>query len=204
MLSTDVRRARVRSRRQLAYAQVQGLLDAGTADDGLRLLEEVGRRRRALAEARGAVHLPSPQQEVGDGPDGRPCLTFRAPLPVESWNAEISLLTGMAAARLMLEGGVGLLRTMPPPDQGDLSSVRRSALALGVPWPREATYAHVVSSLDPDVPEAAALLTVAARLLRGAAYTAFDDTSPDQAFHSAVAPPTPTARRRSGAWPTAT
>jgi len=47
----------------------------------------------------------------------------------------------------------------------------------------------VVSALDPDVPEAAALLTFAARLLRGVAYTAFDGAPPGQTLHSAVAAP---------------
>ena len=181
LVATDVRRARVRSRRQLAYYQVE--------DEGLALLEEVGRLRRERAAARGAVHLPTPEQEVTDGPDGRPRLVFRAQLPSEAWNAEISLLTGMAAARLMLDGGVGLLRTMPPPDPAQVASVRRSALALDLPWPREATYAEVISALDPEVPEAAALLTVAARLLRGTTYTAFDGAPPEQALHSAVAAP---------------
>ena len=41
-------------------------------------------------------------------------VVFRAPLPVEDWNAQISLLTGMAAAGMMLEAGVGILRTLPP------------------------------------------------------------------------------------------
>ena len=186
LVGTDVRRALVRSRRQLAYPEVQALLGS---EDVLALLEEVGRLRRARAAARGAVHLPTPEQEVTDGPDGRPCLVFRAQLPSEAWNAEISLLTGMAAARLMLDAGVGLLRTMPPPDRAEVASVRRSALALGLPWPRDATYAEVISDLDPDVPEAAALLTYAARLLRGTAYTAFDGAPPEQPLHSAVAAP---------------
>ena len=181
LVATDVRRARVRSRRQLTYHQVQ--------QEGFTLLEEVGRLRRERAAARGAVHLPAPEQEVTDGPDGRPRLVFRAQLPSEAWNAEISLLTGMAAARLMLDGGMGLLRTMPPPDPALVASVRRSALALDVPWPSKATYAEVVSALDPEVPEAAALLTVAARLLRGTAYTAFDGAPPEQPLHSAVAAP---------------
>jgi exoribonuclease R len=189
LAATDVRRARVQSRRQLAYPQVQGLLDAGAAEDGLALLEEVGRLRRRRADDRGAVHLPTPEQEVVDGPDGRPHLLFRAQLPSERWNAEISLLTGMAAARLMLDGGVGLLRTLPPADPVEVASLRRSALALGLPWPAGAPYAEVISALDPDVPEAAALLTYAGRLLRGAGYAAFDGAPPDQPLHHAVAAP---------------
>jgi exoribonuclease R len=189
LVATDVRRARVRSRRQLAYPDAQRALDAGAGGEELALLEEVGRRRQALAAGRGAVHLPMPEQEVVDGPDGRPCLLFRAQLPIERWNAEISLLTGMAAAALMLKGGVGLLRTLPPPDPAEVASVRRSALALGLPWPADQPYAEVISALDPAVPEAAALLTYAGRLLRGAAYTAFDGAPPEQASHSAVAAP---------------
>ena len=189
LVATDVQRARVRSRRQLSYPEAQRALAAGAGGEELALLEEVGRRRRAIAAERGAVHLPMPEQEVADGPDGRPCLVFRAQLPVERWNAEISLLTGMAAAGLMLDGGVGLLRTLPPPDPVEVDSVRRSALALGLPWPADKPYAEVISALDPEVPDAAALLTYAGRLLRGAAYTAFDGAPPEQPAHSAVAAP---------------
>jgi exoribonuclease R len=189
LVATDVRRARVRSRRQMSYPQVQGLVDSGAAEDGLALLEEVGRLRQARAAARGAVHLPTPEQEVVDGPDGRPCLVFRAPLPSEGWNAEISLLTGMAAARIMLDGGTGILRTLPPPDPREVASLRRSALALNLPWPEKAPYAQVISDLDPGRAEASALLTYAARLLRGAAYTAFAGVPPAQPVHSAVAAP---------------
>ena len=186
---TDVRRALVRSRRQLDYPTVQALLDGGEADAQLALLREIGTRRHLLARARDAVDLPTPEQEVSDGPDGRPCLTFRAPLPCEGWNAQISLLTGMAAAQLMLDGGIGLLRTLPPADEESVATLRRSALALGVAWPEGRPYGDVVSALDPTDPGAAALLTLATRLLRGAAYTAFDGAPPEQPLHSAVASP---------------
>jgi exoribonuclease R len=136
-----------------------------------------------------AVDLPTPEQEVDDGPAGLPRLSFRAPLPCEAWNAQISLLTGMAAAALMLEAGVGLLRTLPPADQQAVASLRRSALALGLPWPKGSPYGDVVSALDPRQPAAAALLTLTTRLLRGAGYVAFDGAPPDQPLHSAVAAP---------------
>lgn len=189
LVGVDVARAVVRSRRQLSYPAVQSALDAGTADDQLHLLREVGRLREDRAAERGAVDLPTPEQEVADGTDGRPCLSFRAPLAVEGWNAQISLLTGIAAAGIMLEGGIGLLRALPPPQPDDVASVRRSAVALGLAWPDGAGYAAVISSLDPAVDEAAALLTYAGRLLRGATYTAFDGAAPDQPMHSAVAAP---------------
>jgi exoribonuclease R len=184
--STDVRRALVRSRQRLDYAQVQTAIDGGTADEGLALLAVVGRLRQARARDRGAVDLPTPEQEVEVGPDG-PVLSFRAQLPAEAWNAQISLLTGMAAARLMLDGGVGLLRTLPTADPQDVAQLRRSALALGLAWPEGTSYGDVVSALDPQVPAAAALLTLATQLLRGAAYTAFDGAPPAEPGHSAVA-----------------
>ena len=32
---------------------------------------------------------------------------FRPPVPSEDWNAQISLMTGMVAARMMLDAGIG-------------------------------------------------------------------------------------------------
>ena len=57
--------------------------------------------------------LPKPSQEVVDT-DGELALVFRAAVGLEDDNAQVSLLTGEAAARIMLEAGVGVLRTMPP------------------------------------------------------------------------------------------
>ncbi len=184
--STRVERALVRSRRQLSYPQAAAELDT---DPTLGLLREVGMLREQRAAERGAVELPTLEQEVSDGPDGRPVLTLRAPLAIEGWNAELSLLTGLAAARIMLDGGVGLLRTLPPADPDDVTALRRSALALGVAWPEGASYAEVVSGLDPGDAPSAALLVLATRLLRGAGYTAFDGTAPEQPLHSALAAP---------------
>ncbi|MCU1593054.1 MAG: ribonuclease, partial [Frankiales bacterium] len=183
LTATDVKRAAVRSRRKLDYSAVQAMIDDGTATPDLLLLKEIGLLRQADARKRGAVDLPTPEQEVDA--DGN--LTFRAQLPCEAWNAQISLLTGMAAAGVMLAGKVGLLRTLPTPDEQAVQSLRRSALALGVEWPEGSSYGDVLSALDPNVPAAAALLTVATRLLRGAAYTAFDGAVPEHPVHSAVA-----------------
>lgn len=186
---TDVRRAWVRSRGQLTYAGVQGSLGADGAPEVLQLLREVGKVRQARARERGAVDLGLSEQEVVADPAVGWRLEFRAALPVEGWNAQISLLTGMAAARLMLAARVGVLRTLPPPDRATIESLRRSALALGVDWPPGRAYAEVVSSLDATVPAHAALLELATRLLRGAGYVAFDGAPPAQPEHSAVAAP---------------
>jgi exoribonuclease R len=152
------------------------------------LLEEFGRIRQERERARGAVSLPVPEQEVSGNGTGW-TLTYRAPLPVEDWNAQMSLLTGMSAARLMLDAGIGLLRTMPPVDPTTVASLRRSALALGIAWPQETSYADVVRGLDAAKPAHAAVLRLAAVLFRGAAYVAFDRTPPASTTHSAVAAP---------------
>ena len=184
--AVDVRRALVRSRDRLDYAGVQQLVDSGRADERLRLLAEVGARRTALEVERGGVSLPIPEQEVVQEDDTFQ-LEYRTTLPVESWNEQISLLTGMAAADLMLHGGVGVLRTLPQAPDGALERLRRAARALGVDWPADRSYAEVVHSLDPANPRHAALLEEATSLLRGAGYTAFDGGLPEHATHAAVA-----------------
>ncbi|KDN85734.1 ribonuclease II [Kitasatospora cheerisanensis KCTC 2395] len=112
LVLADLRRARVRSRRRLDYATVQDRIDAGAADGQLTLLAEIGRLREAQEQARGGVSLPIPEQEVVAA-NGGYRLAYRAPRPADGWNAQISLLTGMAAAELMLDAGIGLLRTLP-------------------------------------------------------------------------------------------
>jgi len=184
-----VARATVRSRAQLDYAGVQRALDDGTADGTLALLRDVGRLRQAAEIDRGGLTLPVPEQDVEVDARGRWTLTSRATLPVEEWNAQISLLTGMCAARLMLDGRVGVLRTLPAADPRDVARLRRSARALGVPWPDGTDHAAVVRALDAAVPAQAALLTEATTLLRGAAYVAFDGDLPEQTGHAAIAAP---------------
>ena len=61
---------------------------------------------------RGVSACSCPSRRLPAAPDGYE-LFYRAPFPVEGWNAQISLMTGMAAAELMLTGEVGILRTVP-------------------------------------------------------------------------------------------
>ena len=190
--AVDVKRALVRSASRLDYTQAQQLIDtksgAGQADGTLALLAEVGRLRQALEVERGAVSLRLPEQEVdADGSGFR--LRYRAPLPVEDWNAQISLLTGMAAAGIMLGANVGIVRTLPPADDGAIGLLHRVAHALGVPWPKHQTYQAFIRALDPATDTGAALIELSTRLLRGAGYTAFDGSPPAQQNHSAVAAP---------------
>jgi len=181
-----VRKARVRSRKKLDYGGVQQALDHGSADEVLRLLREVGILRQQREARRGGVSLQLPEQEVSTAPDGYE-LSYRAPFPVEGWNAQISLMTGMAAAELMLEGEVGILRTVPAADPARLERFRHTAKALGVPWPKETPYPAFVRMLDANVPRQAALLAAAAGVMRGSGYTAFDRHAPSHAEHAALA-----------------
>jgi exoribonuclease R len=188
-VEVDVIRAMVRSRARLDYAGAQAAIDKVISDDDvLALLAEVGKLRQQLEIERGAVSLRLPEQEVDDVGDGF-WLRYRAPLPVEDWNAQISLLTGMAAAGIMLDAGVGILRTLPAPDQGSIDMLRRSAHVLDVEWPKSLTYQAFVRDLDPATDIGAALLELSTRLLRGAGYTAFDGTAPGDHEHAAVAAP---------------
>ena len=171
--STDLTRAVVRSRARLAYAQVQSELDAGRAAEPLVLLREVGLLREQLEAARGGASLSLPEQVVvlrGDGYG----VELRGPVRVEDWNAQVSLLTGMAAARLMLDAGVGILRTLPEPAADAVERLRRTAVALDVDWPAGVGWAQRLRTLDAGVPAEAALLTSATQLFRGAGYLPVD------------------------------
>jgi len=181
-----VQRALVRSRARFDYAEVQRDLDGGSADPVFGLLREVGELRRHREAERGGVSLPLPDQEI-DIDGGRWSLAFRSMLPVEEWNAQISLLTGMAAADLMIYARVGLLRTLPPADSRDVQRLHRTARALGIEWPAELLYPDFIRTLDPTRPEHAAMVVASTRLLRGAGYVGFDGAVPEQAEHSALA-----------------
>jgi len=184
----EVEPSLVRSRAQLTYAGVQRSFDEGTPDEPVALLREVGELRRAAERARGGITLPTPEQVV-ERADGRWVLASRTTLPVEDWNAQVSLLTGMCAARLMLDGRVGVLRTLPRADERDVARLRRTARALGVDWPDGAGVGDVVHGLDASVPRHAAFLAEATTVLRGAAYVAFDGEPPDDPWHGAIAAP---------------
>ena len=188
-VAVDLRRARVRSRAQLDYPAVQQQADAGTLPEALALLPVIGALLQRRAAERGAIELGTPDQEVVAASGGGWALIMRGDLPVEGWNAQISLLTGRCAAALMLRGGVGLLRTLPPPAPGAVAALRRLAPALGVDWPDGARPGAVIAALDPTRAGHAAFLEEAAALLRGAAYTPFDGAAPEQTGHGGVGAP---------------
>ena len=187
--SVEVYRAMVRSVRRYDYEQVQKEVDAGTAEECLVLLKEVGEKRVLLERERGGATLPMPEQEVEEVEDGGFRISFRPLLASEDWNAQVSLLTGMGGADLMLRGRIGILRTMPPPDPRDLARFRRQVAAAGVDWPKGLSYGELLRSLDHTDPRHLALIHEATTLFRGAGYTPFDGEAPAQPTHAAVANP---------------
>ena len=46
-------------------------------------------------------------------------------------------MTGFAATAIMIEGEVGILRTLPPAPEHAVKRLRRTARALGIDWPQE-------------------------------------------------------------------
>ncbi|MFV0130143.1 RNB domain-containing ribonuclease [Streptomyces sp. HMX112] len=186
-VTTGVRRALVRSRARLDYAEVQRRIDSGTAEEPVALLRDIGRLRERLEAERGGISLAVPEQEIVQR-DHSYALAYRAPRPADAWNAQISLLTGACAADLMIAAGTGVLRTLPTAPDGAVARLRRSAHALGVDWPHHVSYAALVRSLDPSDTRHAAFLQDCTTLLRGAGYTVFTGGNvPSPAVHAAVA-----------------
>ena len=219
VVSARVERALVRSRARLTYGQVQtaidgeGTLPSSAPTDLPGLLAEIGRLRLEREVARGGISMTTPEQVVevteaaasaGDsesaevpGPSGYR-LAYRVPVPAEQYNAQISLLTGMCAARIMVECGVGILRPLPPARPEDYARLRRVAAALSIDWPAAQPYSELVRGLDHAVPAHAAFMDQAMSLFRGSGYLAFgaggvgvpaDDEASDaeEAVHSAIA-----------------
>jgi exoribonuclease R len=186
----DLERAQVRSIEKLAYDQVQAELDAGRGRPMMLLLQEIGALRTRLEAQRGGASLNVPEQEVV-AENGQVHLRWRRPNPIEDANAQISLMTGMAAASLMLEHGAGILRTMPAAEQTAVDRFRRQSETLGAPWSTEQGYGAFLRSLDWRDPVHLALLNQATSLFRGASYAAFTsaDEVPEEPVQAAIAAP---------------
>lgn len=184
----SIERAVVHSRLRLTYAEAQDEIDSPSPSEALSVLKEVGMLRQRVERDRGGVDLKLPDQQVEHTPGGFQ-VVYRKDVPVERWNAQISLMTGMAAAAIMIERGAGLLRTLPAPSEETIQSLRASAAALGLDWPGSLSYQEYIRSLDPVQPKHAAMLSAAKVLFRGAGYAFFSGEPPEQPCHYAVAAP---------------
>ncbi|MDO5865513.1 MULTISPECIES: RNB domain-containing ribonuclease [Paenarthrobacter] len=189
VVSMSVERATVRSRAKLSYKGAQKQIDAGTAPEALMLLKEVGLKRVELERKRGGASLNMPEQEIVQVTDGDYRIVAAPSLPIEDWNAQMSLMTGMAAAQLMLDGKVGILRTMPAPDERSLLHFKRQTQALGKPWDGDISYGEYLRTLDGSDPKQLAILHSAGMLFRGAGYTPFDGEVPENVVQSAIGAP---------------
>ena len=218
-------RARLSYAQVQAAIDGEGALPRQAPADLPELLAEIGRLRLEREAARGGISMTTPEQVVevseaaqaaeiaqaaepaesagdadpteGPGPAGYR-LAYRVPVPAEQYNAQISLLTGMCAARIMVECGIGILRTLPPARPEDYARLRRVAAALGIDWPAAQPYPELVRGLDHAIPAHAAFMEQAMSLFRGSGYLAFgvggvavpaDDDASDseEAVHSAIA-----------------
>ena len=150
------------------------------------------------ASPSGDAELAEPAKPAESASPAGYRLAYRVPVPAEQYNAQISLLTGMCAARIMVECGVGILRTLPPARPEDYARLRRVAAALGIDWPAAQPYPELVRGLDHAIPAHAAFMEQAMSLFRGSGYLAFgvggvgvpaDDEAADseEAVHSAIA-----------------
>ncbi|WP_107983796.1 RNB domain-containing ribonuclease [Rhodococcus sp. OK519] len=187
-IEATVVRALVRSVARFDYATVQADSESGALHPSIAALPEFGRLRAAAAVARGAIELRLPEQRVVPDGDGWR-VEIEPRTEADDWNAEVSLLTGMCAARMMLDAGIGVLRTMPPAAASAVASLRRTASALGVVWPDGAAVGDVLAGLDPNTAASLVLMTEATTLLRGADYVAFDGDLPDVVSHSGIGGP---------------
>ncbi|MFE9579892.1 RNB domain-containing ribonuclease [Nocardia sp. NPDC006044] len=192
----SVERALVRSRARLDYAGVQADADAGRLHPSIAALPEFGTRRIEAGLLRGAIGLRLPAQSIvrDDQSDGHWRLIVEPRTAADDWNEQVSLLTGMCAARIMIDAGApALLRTMPPPAESAIASMHRTAAALGVEWPAELSVGQMLARLDPNTPAALVLMSEATSLLRGASYTVVDGdtqvTTPESLQHSAIRAP---------------
>jgi exoribonuclease R len=194
--SWTMERALVRSRAQLTYQQALEHVEGGGAKfrgqewaDSLTVLKAFGEARRQREIERGGVSLPILTQHVERAAAARLGyeLEYEQPNASEDWNSHVSLLTGHAAALKMVEGKIGILRVLPPADEGAIAAFRRAAKALKFPWPPAMSYAEFIRSIDLKNPHAAPLVWQAKRVMRGADYVAFDGEVPADAEHHALA-----------------
>ncbi|WJY97984.1 RNB domain-containing ribonuclease [Corynebacterium fournieri] len=170
--SAHVERALVHSVARLDYEGVHADMQAGTVHPSVGLLEEVGRLRQQSSLRRHAINLRLPSvRVVGDGEDYE--LVIEPRHPVMDYNSEISLLTGMVAGQMMVDAGVGFLRTLGPADADGEAEFRREARNLG--YEVAGDIGEFLAGVDADTPRGMAVMREAQKLLRGSGYVDLSD-----------------------------
>lgn len=179
LTGTHVERAMVRSIARLDYDVVQADLDAGRMHDSIALLPEVGELRAASSLRRRAINLRVPSVRVVELEDGRFELVIEPRHKVMDYNSEISLLTGMAAGRMMQQAGTGILRTLRPAEDSAERTFRTEARALGYSLPDASTIGLFLHTVNADTPRGMAVMREAQKLLRGAGYVDLAEKEPE-------------------------
>ncbi len=174
-----VRRATVRSRARLSYAEVD--------DRTVPLLRDIGTALEAAAARRGSTRIDLPEQEVEPAPTAEGfVLAVRERRPSEEWNAQVSLCANVAAARRMWAAGGGLFRVMEPTDPARAAGLRAAAIALGFRVPDDGPAA--LAAIGGPAP-AVAEFHRTARASGGAGYRAVTGPDGPEPRHAAVAAP---------------
>ena len=148
---------------------------------------EVGELRLA-ARGRPRRRLAAAARAGGRRRRRHVALEFRSLLPVEEWNAQISLLTGFA--RRLADG---LRPGRAAADPAAAGPARRPAAAPHRPGAATSTgrpSSSTPTSSAPSTrrrPDHAAMVTACTRLLRGSGYVGFDGEVPADPQHAALA-----------------
>ncbi|MCT9821570.1 RNB domain-containing ribonuclease [Microbacterium sp. W1N] len=187
IVQTSLVRAVVRSRTQWSYIDAQRAIDEGSAPPTLAALPWFGAQRAERERERGGASLNVAETEIVADAGGYR-LVREIGVPLEDANAQVSLLTGMEAARIMLAGRVGILRTMPPASEDDVAEFRAQTITLGLPWRTGIPYGEYLRGLDHS-PAAQAVREHAAGLFRGATYAPFDGEVPGDTVQAAIGAP---------------
>jgi VacB/RNase II family 3'-5' exoribonuclease len=159
-------RATIRSRAKLAYESVQ----PADLPDGF---SELSQRIADAEQARGAVRVDAPEQELTVGSDGNFSLEFRPQLLSEQQNAALSLAANLAVADLLLAHRTGLFRVMAEPDERSDWRLRHTAKALGLAWPKHVPLKAFEAGLNGADPRQAAFMTAVRRAGPGASYAPY-------------------------------
>ena len=170
-------RAVIRSRAKLGYATVKpDELPAG--------FTELSRRIEAAEQARGAVRVDPPQQQVEEQADGNFALAYRPMSEMEQCNASLSLAANLAIGEMLYAHGTGIFRVMPEPPDWAIWRLRHSAKALGVDWPKKMSLTDREHDLDPNDPKQAAFMLAIRRTGSHASYAQFH--AGERPWHSAM------------------
>ena len=160
----------------------RGQADAGTLPEPLALLPRVGSPPGTRRASRSCSAPPT--RRCGATPDDATTLAFQGDLPVEAWNAQISLLTGRCAAASCSTAAIGVLRT---------SAARRTSSGSG--WHLRPRWASCGLRrlarrgdlrLDRDHPRQRRSSTRGASCCAGAPTRRSTATPPDQTQHGGV------------------